>query len=330
MSFAAWRRVPEAGACDFCLMLATRGAVYRTAQTAGDGNDYHRHCRCDAALETDFNAREDVYIDPADANRKIAFRNQKTKRTYRYDLSKYKLRNPPEVPAQSPVRVPDLPAFDPTDVPRFGQAKVPAGAERWVDALTPDEREALARYTGKSGDLAAEEINYRLRLGHPLTTEQERSVALIDSAIKKAEGLVDVDTPLYRGIERYIPQGERLFLNEEQVFEKVADGVVRDFPVGSRIKLGDGAFASTSTDVTPALDASVSRDAPGVIFEIAPTPGAPLQALTKFDDEYEVLLGRDVTFEVVNIIRRVEFVDSGGDSRYRTVIQVRRVSKRKR
>jgi hypothetical protein len=103
MSFAAWRRVPEAGACDFCLMLATRGAVYRTAQTAGDGNDYHRHCRCDAALETDFNAREDVYIDPADANRKIAFRNQKTKRTYRYDLSKYKLRNPPEVPAQAPV-----------------------------------------------------------------------------------------------------------------------------------------------------------------------------------------------------------------------------------
>ena len=103
MSFAAWRRVPEAGACDFCLMLATRGAVYRTAQTAGDGNDYHRHCRCDATLETDFDRREDVYIAPEDANRQIAFRNAKTNRTYRYDLRKFQLRNPPDVPAQAPV-----------------------------------------------------------------------------------------------------------------------------------------------------------------------------------------------------------------------------------
>ena len=215
MSFSAWRRVPEARACDFCLMLATRGAVYRTAQTAGDGNDYHRHCRCDATLETDFDRREDVYVAPEDANRQIAFRNAKTNRTYRYDLRKYQVRNPPDVPAQAPVRT-SIPAFDPADAPRFGQAKVPSGAERWVESLTSDEREALARYTAKSGDLAAEEINYRLRLGYQLTPEQERAVGLIDRAIRKAEGLVDVDTPLYRGIERYVPDGERLFLNEDQ------------------------------------------------------------------------------------------------------------------
>lgn len=39
-----WARVPEAGACSFCLLLATRGAVYKTEQTA----DFraHDHCKC--------------------------------------------------------------------------------------------------------------------------------------------------------------------------------------------------------------------------------------------------------------------------------------------
>ena len=108
MSFKAWRRVPEPKACDFCLMLASRGAVYRTAATAGDGNDYHRHCRCDAVLETDFDAREDVWISPEDANRKIQFHNRKTNRTYEYDLRQFKVRNPPDVPMQAPVKVPEL------------------------------------------------------------------------------------------------------------------------------------------------------------------------------------------------------------------------------
>ena len=32
--------------CGFCLMLASRGAVYRTRQTAGELGRYHRHCNC--------------------------------------------------------------------------------------------------------------------------------------------------------------------------------------------------------------------------------------------------------------------------------------------
>jgi hypothetical protein len=111
VSFKAWRRVPEPKACDFCLMLASRGAVYHTAATAGDGNDYHRHCRCDAVLETDFDAREDVWISPEDANRKIAFHNRRTNRTYRYDLRQFKVRNPPDVPVQAPVPPLDYPAL---------------------------------------------------------------------------------------------------------------------------------------------------------------------------------------------------------------------------
>lgn len=49
-----WARVPEAGACSFCLLLATRGAVYRehsftnaNFKFSGPGAfKTHDHCRC--------------------------------------------------------------------------------------------------------------------------------------------------------------------------------------------------------------------------------------------------------------------------------------------
>lgn len=51
-----WARIPEAGACDFCEMLATRGAAYYTggggdpatrgALRSEDPLQYHDRCRC--------------------------------------------------------------------------------------------------------------------------------------------------------------------------------------------------------------------------------------------------------------------------------------------
>jgi len=49
-----WARVPEPGACSFCLMLATRGAVYRTEKSASFKS--HDHCRCH--VEPTFSAYE--------------------------------------------------------------------------------------------------------------------------------------------------------------------------------------------------------------------------------------------------------------------------------
>ncbi|HVX20891.1 MAG TPA: hypothetical protein VHB02_06070 [Acidimicrobiales bacterium] len=39
-----WARVTEPGACSFCLLLAIRGAVYRSERSAGF--DSHDHCHC--------------------------------------------------------------------------------------------------------------------------------------------------------------------------------------------------------------------------------------------------------------------------------------------
>lgn len=41
-----WARIPQPGCCAFCALLASRGAVYSSAETAGLGNAYHKFCRC--------------------------------------------------------------------------------------------------------------------------------------------------------------------------------------------------------------------------------------------------------------------------------------------
>lgn len=41
-----WMRVPHGRTCAFCLMLASRGPVYLSAQTAGAWNRYHDACDC--------------------------------------------------------------------------------------------------------------------------------------------------------------------------------------------------------------------------------------------------------------------------------------------
>lgn len=39
-------RKPNPNACEFCLMLGSRGAVYTSSKRAGVGNSFHDHCRC--------------------------------------------------------------------------------------------------------------------------------------------------------------------------------------------------------------------------------------------------------------------------------------------
>lgn len=43
---ARWARVPSGRGCAFCLMLASRGAVYGSKSAAGGMRDYHDHCHC--------------------------------------------------------------------------------------------------------------------------------------------------------------------------------------------------------------------------------------------------------------------------------------------
>ena len=50
-SGAGWARVPTGSeTCAFCLMLASRGGVYHSKQTAGEGKKYHGDCDCTPTL----------------------------------------------------------------------------------------------------------------------------------------------------------------------------------------------------------------------------------------------------------------------------------------
>lgn len=61
---AAYARVPEPGACKFCLMLASRGFVYSKA-TVGDTKKFHGKCRCNAIPVWDeTRARVEYGYDP--------------------------------------------------------------------------------------------------------------------------------------------------------------------------------------------------------------------------------------------------------------------------
>lgn len=61
---AAYARVPEPGACKFCLMLASRGFVY-SKDTAGDSKKFHGKCRCNILPTWDeTRARVEYGYDP--------------------------------------------------------------------------------------------------------------------------------------------------------------------------------------------------------------------------------------------------------------------------
>lgn len=60
----AYARVPEPGACKFCLMLASRGFVY-SKSTAGDSKKFHGKCRCNTLPVWDeTRARVEFGYDP--------------------------------------------------------------------------------------------------------------------------------------------------------------------------------------------------------------------------------------------------------------------------
>lgn len=61
---AAYARVPEPGACKFCLMLASRGFMY-SKSTAGDTKKFHGKCRCNVLPVWDeTRARVEFGYDP--------------------------------------------------------------------------------------------------------------------------------------------------------------------------------------------------------------------------------------------------------------------------
>ncbi|KWZ75183.1 MAG: hypothetical protein E6700_09790 [Winkia neuii] len=124
-----WARVPEAGACPFCLMLASRGAVYTdktTATRSQGGSRYHAHCKCSAV-----EILHEADVPPAarrawDLTEKFNLRTVKDWAAARKDpaIIEYLLDNG--------IR------DDPTRTGRLGPSLLPADFK--VTGITPDAR----------------------------------------------------------------------------------------------------------------------------------------------------------------------------------------------
>jgi hypothetical protein len=194
----------------------------------------------------------------------------------------------------------------------------------WEAALTDGERAAVKSYTtGGYRDL-----NERLREGTPLTAEQARLKAQIDAALEKAGEYAEPVT-VWRGVNlgnAGMPPGHELAgrsqaEREALVRRSLADYAQDRFSPGDTLELGG--FQSTSFRVNPALDASVSKTSPGVVFEIRAKRGGYLAPpLTAYDDEAELLLGEATRYRVVKVLPDVAFERDEDVVVRRTVVEL--------
>jgi len=193
--------------------------------------------------------------------------------------------------------------------------------DRLVGRITEEQKASVRAFTGS----AYEDLNYAMRTGGELTAEQRRIVQHLDEVIAEA-GVADEPYVVYRGMTMAPPDvpGYGLASIDEQI-SMLADAIEEKYRPGSRVSFG-GQHASSSTDVAAPLDATLSRRSRGVMFEIETRRGAPINDISRFDDEFEVILPRDAAYEVVSVEREVEFYDFEHDrTDYRTVVQLREI-----
>ncbi|GAC1553072.1 MAG: hypothetical protein NVS2B7_29040 [Herpetosiphon sp.] len=202
-------------------------------------------------------------------------------------------------------------------------SSVPAPAIKdWESGLTEDQKVAVKQYT--TGGYR--ELNAALREGSPLSADQQQLATHLDAVIAAA-GTYDKPVTVWRGIDtgsEGMPSGYDLAMTDDRealVRSSVAKYAQEGFTPGSVVELGG--YQSTSFSAMPALSASVSAKSPGQIFEIRTSHGAYISpALSTYDDESELLLGRGQRYRVVGVLPDVQFEASDGSIARRTVIKV--------
>lgn len=149
MGFKRWRRIPEAGACPWCRMLAGRDVKYSEA------GKFHRRCRCTSELEAGHQPGTDTPSTPADAAKVV----QARRTTSDYRLAAYRalgVTDPPLPAWITPIltriaRIQDVAdgaPRPPTVHVLIARGQVRRGWTAW-DEDSPAEREANRRIAAR-------------------------------------------------------------------------------------------------------------------------------------------------------------------------------------
>lgn len=198
---------------------------------------------------------------------------------------------------------------------------------RWFFATHPDltdEHVDAARNYSYGGGW--KQLNEALREERLLTPAMRRQVQLLDEAINAAP---PVNETVLRGVNfgrEGMPSGAMLAgfsaaERDRMVSNALATYAEHRFTPGSEFTLGGG-YQSTSVNPEPALDASLSKTNPGIVFEIRARKGLKMAGLqhSAVNDEQEILLPRGARYRVRRVIRHHAFETADGQTRTRTVV----------
>ena len=218
MVWARWRRTTVGTSCKFCLMLASRGAVYTSEDVAKygyAGSRYHDHCDCGAELVTDPTDADAVRIDPVDANRILQLRVKG--RDYVYDLSNYRnlgVTDPPKA-----KRIARVAADKADDAGGWEPGK-------WLEVTDPVEANQLAAGGGTPRDRLAKLLyqrNSRRRSADPPRAYRNgNKTVMVEPKLTQSqirELLDDFDFALSalpprarrEAVELIVPSGDKMF-----------------------------------------------------------------------------------------------------------------------
>ena len=148
--------------------------------------------------------------------------------------------------------------------------------------FTDDQKKALTKYAGKSYS----SINGDLRSGK-LTKENKETIKHIDSAMKKSKNNKDViaKNDLYRAAD--IPEIADALKNKKDL---------------KGIEFTDKAYVSTTTD--PSVARNFQRGENSMMFKISAPKGTPMIDMKEhsgFENENEILIGRNQKFKVKDV-----------------------------
>lgn len=219
--FLGWRRVAEPGACAFCRMLASRGAVYTavSVEATEAGKKYHYHCRCHAEAVPDEAKRRARARDMPGGRGRMGTRNPLGPRGEMDDevldlMSRLRSRGRVVEAAQSdavidarimPIR-PDV-----RGVAGEGWDEVEDYVDHMIRRTSPSVTDAER---ARAVDLAEAEA----RDWHAAVIDAQEEVARLREAIAHAEDIIDAQRSQWRA---YGYRGPRLTARMRQ------DGIVQ-------------------------------------------------------------------------------------------------------